>query len=72
MTWMPCCVVCVVRMGSLSTHLTLSCSLLSAQRGDLEGARRLIKELRALDLQIEDFEVKHYGKAAAGAAGPKA
>jgi hypothetical protein len=38
----------------------------------LEGARRLIKELRALDLQIEDFEVKHYGKAAAGAAGPKA
>jgi len=34
------------------------------ERGDLEGARRLVKEMRALDEQIEAFEVKHYGRTA--------
>jgi len=34
------------------------------ERGDMEGVKRLVKEMRALDEQIEDFEIKHYGRVA--------
>lgn len=32
------------------------------QRGETEDARRLTKELKSLDLMIDDFEVKNYGR----------
>ena len=53
--------------ASLTFNL-LSTSLSSSQRGDLEGARRLVQELRELDEQMEAFEVLHYGKAPKGVA----